>query len=461
MGYWFNEGIIKIEKVVALVDGEHYPQVTLDALNILKGLYPGKLKGIIFMGGTEKLVAADLEDFFNEKVFTIKDIEEDFVKALRYFNPDVVFDLSDEPVVDYFIRMKIASFCFASKCSYIGPDFWFKYEDRDFTSKLPTLGIIGTGKRIGKTAVSAFVSKFFSEEENKKVCVVAMGRGGPGSPEILRGDKQEITPQYLLELSNKGFHASSDYIEDALVSKIITIGCRRCGGGFGGKTFMANVKEGVVEAEKLNPDLIIIEGSGASLPDVATDVNICVIGAYQSWASLVGYLGVYRIMLADLVILTMCEEPLATENDIDFLTKEIKKVNPDVKIIKSIFRPKPLSDICGRRVFITMTAKQEIGSKIKTYVEENFNCQVAGISFNLSNREKLREDLENISNYDLVLTELKAASVDVVTDFAVKNGKQIVYMNNVPVILDKGEALLKEELRLVYEKATSLKIKTF
>ncbi|MBC7332951.1 MAG: 2,3-diphosphoglycerate synthetase [Actinobacteria bacterium] len=457
MKHWNIEEKSEIKRVVALIDGEHYPQVTLDAITILKELYPGKVKGIIFMGGTEKLVVSDLESYFGEKVFTVRSLEQDFIKALDYFNPDLIFDLSDEPVVNYCTRMKIASLCFAKKCSYMGPDFWFKYEDRDFVSSLPTIGIIGTGKRIGKTAISAFVSKFFSREEKKKVCVVAMGRGGPAVPEVLKGDSQEITPQYLLELSNRGFHASSDYIEDALMSKIPTIGCRRCGGGFGGKTFTSNVREGILEAEMLNPDLIIVEGSGASLPDVVTDVNICVTGAYQDWESLVGYLGIYRLMLADLVVLTMCEEPLASEEDIDFLTRKIREVNPGAPIIKSIFRPQPLSDITSKKVFITMTAKEGICSKIKNYVEKKFNCNVVGISFNLSNREKLRKDLEEISGYDLVLTELKAASVDIVTDFAIKSGKQIVYMNNIPIILGGDETLFKEKLKLIYEKAVSFK----
>ncbi|GAH19575.1 unnamed protein product, partial [marine sediment metagenome] len=77
----------------------------------------------------------------------------------------------------------------------------------------PTLSIIGTGKRIGKTAVSSYISKIYARQ-NVNVCVVAMGRGGPESPQIIRGDKIDITPEYLLGISNKGMHASSDYIEE-------------------------------------------------------------------------------------------------------------------------------------------------------------------------------------------------------------------------------------------------------
>jgi cyclic 2,3-diphosphoglycerate synthetase len=54
-----------------------------------------------------------------------------------------------------------------------------------------------------------------------------MGRGGPEKPEIVRGDLIKLTPEYLMEQSDKGVHAASDHWEDALMSRILTIGCRR------------------------------------------------------------------------------------------------------------------------------------------------------------------------------------------------------------------------------------------
>ena len=68
---------------------------------MLKKKYTGFFSGIIFLGGTEKLVISNLDDFFKEKVFTIKDLDIDFIKALDLFEPDLVYDLSDEPVVNY------------------------------------------------------------------------------------------------------------------------------------------------------------------------------------------------------------------------------------------------------------------------------------------------------------------------------------------------------------------------
>jgi cyclic 2,3-diphosphoglycerate synthetase len=147
----------------------------------------------------------------------------------------------------------------------------------------------------------------------------------------------------------------------------------------------------------------------------------------------------------------MCEEPMADKNKINFLKEEIAKINPNAKIIKTIFRPQPLSSIKGKKVLMVMTARKEIETKIRKYMEKEYNCYIIGMTFNLSNREDLRKDLSKFSDYDTILTELKAASVDVVTDFAFKNNKDIIYLNNVPMILG-DEAELEEGLANIYNK---------
>jgi cyclic 2,3-diphosphoglycerate synthase len=439
----------KGKKLVALIDGEHYPQINYDAIKCLKKNYPGFFSGIIFLGGTEKLVTGNLDDFFKEKVFTIKDLDIDFIKALDLFKPDLVYDLSDEPIVNYIKRMKIASFCMFKQSSYMGPDFLFEYEEKSIKISKPGMLIIGTGKRIGKTAVSSYIARLLSPEND--VCIIAMGRGGPEHPQVIRGRQTEITPEFLLKLSRSGLHASSDYIEDAFFSKVTTVGCRRCGGGFSGKFFMSNIREGISIAEKLNPEIIIVEGSGASVPPIRADHTVCVISADQSWESIVGYLGLYRIMMSDLVFFTMCEEPLTNKRNIDFLESEILKYKSNIKIVKSIFRPEPASNIKGKKIFLALTANSLVEDKIKEYVEKKYNCEIIKVSFNLSNREKLKKELIECDNYDTILTELKASSVDLVTEFAVENKKYISYMNNVPIILE-GEDHLKKLLKKLQVK---------
>ena len=427
------------KKLAALIDGEHYPQINLEAIELLKKNFKGSFCGIVFLGGTEKLIREDLENFYGHKVIKINDLDIDFLKALDVLKPDLVYDLSDEPVVNYMVRMKIASYCFARKSSYMGPDFYFEYEPKTLKLSGRSLLVIGTAKRIGKTAVSSYLAKSFSAK--RKTCILAMGRGGPQKPQVIRGSKIEITPGYLLSISRSGMHASSDYIEDALFSRVDTVGCRRCGGGFGGKFFLSNVAAGVKLCESLNPEITLVEGSGASVPPVITDYQVCVIGADQSWESIVGYLGPYRILTSDIIFLTMCEEPFADLQKIDFLVQEIKKLKPSLKIIKSVLRPEPLYSLKGKKVFLVLTAKSQIEEKIRQYLEKEYDCKIVKVSFNLANRQKLKGELEGFDDYDVLLTELKAASVDMVTEHAYKTGREINYMNNVPVIIEGSKEL--------------------
>ncbi len=439
----------KGKRLVALIDGEHYPDVTHDAIEKLRDVFAGDVVGIIFLGGTEKLIMDDPEQYFGKKLFVIKELCCDFLKALDYFKPDIAYDLSDEPVVDYQIRMQIASYCFSRNCSYMGPDFLFEKNNKKLEISKPSISIIGTGKRIGKTAISSYIATMLVKN-GVDVCVMAMGRGGPKYPQVIRGQDIEITPQFLLSVSKKGFHASSDYMEDALTSRVTTIGCRRCGGGFGGQIFLTNIKKGIEEIEKIGPQLALVEGSGASVPDIRTDAAVCVIGAAQNWESIIGYLGLYRIMIADMVLITMCEEPLASKQKIHFLKNQIKKLNPEAVVFCSVFRPYPLSDIANKKIMIAMTAKHDIKAGMKNYIEEKYRCSVTDISFNLSNRKLLRKDLENAGSYDTILTELKAASVDLVTDYAFRNQKSIVYMNNIPIISE--EQNFEKELLNMYKR---------
>ncbi len=438
------------KKLVALIDGEHYPDVTHDAIQKLRQVYKGDIVGVIFLGGTEKLVMDNPEEYFGENLFLINNLFPDFLKALNYFKPDIAYDLSDEPVVNYRTRMMIASYCLAHNCSYMGPDFLFEHNEKSLEISKPSISVIGTGKRIGKTAVSSYISTLFIENDID-VCIMAMGRGGPKEPQVIKGGEVDITPEFLLNFSQKGNHASSDYIEDALMSKATTVGCRRCGGGFGGRMFLTNIAKGIKIVEKINPDLAIIEGSGASIPEINTKAAICVVGAGQDWESIIGYLGIYRIMIADIIIITMCEQPLARQEKVEFMKRQISKLNPGAAIFCSVFRPHPLKDIKGKRVLLAMTANHHIEEGIKSYIEKNFSCSVAKVSFNLSNRKLLRKDLEQAHGYDTILTELKAASVDVLTDYAFNMKKDIVYMNNIPII-DGGNRKFEKELLNMYER---------
>ena len=129
------------------------------------------------------------------------------------------------------------------------------------------VAVIGTGKRTGKTALGTHLASLLRDSGAEPV-VVSMGRGGPPEPVLVRaGERPGV--ERLLEIARAGGHAASDYLEDAVLAGVTTVGCRRCGEGPAGETFESNVLEGLGVALRERPDVVVLEGSGAALPPVA------------------------------------------------------------------------------------------------------------------------------------------------------------------------------------------------
>ena len=445
-----------LNRMLCLVDGEHYLPVTQQAIDTLNNLEHIDIAGAVFIGGTEKL-RDDSEETYSQKLGVPvqfakdKDIPYDIiVEMIRKYDIDTVFDLSDEPILDYPKRFKIACKVLNEGISYEGPDFKFEPTTQYDIMEKPSITILGTGKRIGKTAVSGFVSRLI-DKNGYEPCVIAMGRGGPEEPEIVHGEELEISAEYLLEQSEKGVHAASDHWEDALMSRILTIGCRRCGGGMAGEVFLTNMKKGAKLANEVDSKFAIFEGSGAAIPPIKTDKKITLIGANQPIENLTTYFGPYRVGLGDLVILTMCEEPMCNDVKLREIESFVSEVNPDAVVISTVFRPKPLADIKGKKVLFATTAPESVKDKLVDYLEDNFDCEVIGTTAHLSNRPLLREDMEKyMDKADVMLTELKAAAVDVATKDAIAAGLEVVYCDNIPVpINDKSPDLSQSVLKLV------------
>lgn len=449
-----------MEKMLCLVDGEHYLPVTKSTIEILNNLEDIDVVAMVFIGGTEKLRTNEPENYAKMMGMPVhfgpdeNEIPYDLiVEMIQEYDANVVMDLSDEPVLDYSKRFKIATKVIAEGTIYRGPDFEFRPLTEYEIPRKPSLKILGTGKRIGKTAVSAFTARFIDENDYKP-CVVVMGRGGPEEPEIVRGDEMEITPQFLMEQSNKGIHAASDHWEDALMSRILTIGCRRCGGGMSGDVFMTNMKKGAEMANKVESEFIIFEGSGAAIPPVKTNKHIALIGANQPLLNITNFFGPFRINLADLVILTMCEEPMSSPKKIKVIEEFVSEINPNAKIISTVFRPKPLGDIKNKNVLFATTAPDEIKGVLVNHLEEEYGCKVVGTTPHLSNRPFLQADIEkHMENADVMLTELKAAAVDVATKNSLETGLEVIYCDNIPIPIDDTYPDLNEVILEVVDEA--------
>ena len=321
-------------KALALVDGEHYPPVVRDAIAEL----PYEIVGAVLVGGTEKLRG---RPEYGVPLF------EDAMDAIHDLRPELVVDLSDEPVLGPVERFRLASAVLAAGVPYVGADFRL---DPPSFQPFPgrSLAVIGTGKRVGKTAVTGYVARLAAAQAS--VVVVAMGRGGPAEPETITVPP---TVEALVELSRGGRHAASDHLETAALVGVETIGCRRCGGGLAGAVYASNVEEGARIAAGLDRDLVIFDGSGAALPPIATDARIVVVGGHQDPRVVTGYLNAYRLLLADLVLVTMAETGSGWERVRDAV---LEVTRPAVRVVPTVLRPRPQRDIRGRSTAFFSTA---------------------------------------------------------------------------------------------------------
>jgi len=441
-----------LKRAIALIDGEHYPNVVREALDEVSRCFD--LRAAVFLGGTEKIdtsLAGDAEqNEYGVPVFLHEDVMEAFNLAMSEHSPEVVVDLSDEPVLGYRERFRFASFAMAAGAEYQGADFILSPPPFHKLSAKPSISIIGTGKRIGKTAISGFVSREISQafertDRKEGVVVIAMGRGGPPDPEVIEGSERSIGAAELLSYSRQGKHAASDYFEDAALSEVTTVGCRRCGGGLAGAPFVSNVVEGAAVAEQLPADLLIFEGSGAALPPIKVNRAVCVAGADQPYDYLLGYLGTYRMLISDMVVLTMCEEPLASPAKVQSIIDGIQALKPGIEVVPTVLRPKPDGDIAGKKLAYFTTAQGEVVDHIAEFISRTYDCEVVFVSTELADRKKLRADLAGLAEgeVDIFLTEIKAAAIDVVTEEADRRGTPVVFCDNVPVETDGGERLAR------------------
>jgi cyclic 2,3-diphosphoglycerate synthetase len=369
-------------RALALIDGEHYAPVVRDALAAL----PYDVVAALLVGGTEKLRGGE-------------DYGVPLVEALDAVEADLVLDLSDEPVLGPRERMLWASRALAFALPYVGADFRFDPPSLQPVEP-PSLAVIGLGKRVGKTAVAGHVARVLSRD--RRVVVVAMGRGGPAEPELL---ETPPTLDDLLALSRSGRHAASDHLEAAALAGVPAVGCRRAGGGLAGAPFESNVLEGASLAAQLDPELLVFDGSGAAVPPVETDARILVTnGSHDPRAGL----NAYRVLVSDLVV------------DTGGADREAIRSISDVPIVDAELRLRPAEPLDGRRTAVFTTGPAPT---------DGLDAEVVHVSRNLARRDALREELEHV-DADVYLVELKAAAVDVVAEAALAREAEVVLAAN-------------------------------
>lgn len=379
--------------VIALIDGEHHPAAVRDALDRLE------LAGVVFCGGEEKLRAGSLERHYGRAV------ETDPERALRRLAPaaEAVVDLADEPVVPASARLRLAALALHLGLRYVAPGMRLeppRYRPVPFDG--PKLAVIGTGKRTGKTAIAGHWAGLLREQGADPV-IVCMGRGGPAEPRLAAA---ETDLQDLLAIAEAGGHAASDYLEDAVLAGVRTVGCRRVGGGPAGEPAESNVPAGAALAASLDPGVIVFEGSGACIPPVEVDRTVCLVGAGppEPFAD-------YRLLRGDLVL--AAEGAEAPPGALPFSLRS------------EAAEPLP----ADARVALFTTGAPAVAG-----------VEPVVTSANLARRSALAADLERAvaERCDVYLTELKGAAVDTVALRARAEGARVIFVRNRPEGVDEA-----------------------
>lgn len=435
-------------RAIALVDGEHYPPTTRWALGVARDRGYDVVV-CLFMGGSEKIGAGELPELGVRVEKARPDLRLGILEAVDTYQAEVVLDLSDEPVLGYEEREIIAK---AARDAGAGYETGDDAPSEDAPSlSVPALAVIGTGKRTGKTAIAGEATRIAAANGLKPV-IVAMGRGGPPEPQVIEAGT--VTLDLLRDLVAAGEHAASDYLEDAVFTGVTTIGARRAGAGPAGRPFVSNVPEAARLAEGMGPGLVILEGSGAAIPPVPADAVILVSPASIPSSHLVSYEGPGRVLLSDLVVFTMGTGPSTGPQDHSSLVSHVRGLRPDARIALIRFRPAPAGDVREKKVYFTTTAPPSAGPSLVASLEEHEGCSVVGISHRLSDRAGLTEDLDAAPDYDVLLTELKAAAIDVAAERALERGADVVLADNRPETVegDPLPDLLLETAQLAVER---------
>ena len=172
-----------------------------------------------------------------------------------------------------------------------------------------------------------------------------------------------------------------------------------------------------------------------------TDHRIVVVSGQQDPAIAAGYLNEYRLLLADLVIVTMAEpDPGGSA----CVMRSVVWRAPGPRWWRRVLRPRPAADVSGRTVACITTARPAAHGIIAGAPHGALRGEVVHVSGNLADRAALRDELPKV-RADVFVVELKAAAIDVVAEHALSRGIDVVLAANDVVPL-QGEAGLDEIL---------------
>ena len=107
-------------------------------------------------------------------------------------------------------------------------------------------------------------------------------------------------------------------------------------------------------------------------------------------------------------------------------------------------------------MFFATTAPGAVAARQAQALERTHGCRVVGWSARLADRAGLVQDLDGAEAYEVLLSELKAAAVDVACDRAMARGAEVVFVDNRAVVVEGDTDLptaLRETIGLAGERS--------
>ena len=165
---------------------------------------------------------------------------------------------------------------------------------------------------------------------------------------------------------------------------------------------------------------------------MAWDAGLLVVPLTSPDEYVRGYLGPYRLLRADLAVVTMASGPVLGSENGSRLVAHLQRSLGDARVVVTDLLPTPLADVAGRRTFVATTAPPQVAERQVAHLERAHGVRVTGWSPHLADRGRLRADLDAAGQYEVLLTELKAAAVDVAAAHAITRDAEVVFMDNRP-----------------------------
>jgi cyclic 2,3-diphosphoglycerate synthetase len=196
--------------------------------------------------------------------------------------------------------------------------------------------------------------------------------------------------------------------------------------------FATNVAQAAARAIDDGAGMVILEGSGASMPTVPWDAGVLVVPASLPEAHLAGYGGPLRLLLSDLAVFMLDGGSGAEPDHLSILASHARRLVPDISIAVAELQPMALGEVRDKEAVFVTTAPGEVSGGLAKQLERTSGCRIVKVSNRLADRAGLEHDLREAPRFDVLLTELKAAAVDVAAERALERGADVVFVANRP-----------------------------